>query len=356
LIFLSFKQKYKKSIPARFALFKNPPFEKEGIWFHVASFGEVKSLKPIISRLDGIKNISTITQTGFKEAKNLTKHSRYLPYELFLPFWITKQKALVVSEAELWYGLFYIAKKLKIKTYLINARISNNSYKNYLKFSFFYKKIFANIDMVFAQSEKDKKRLLELGAKNVTVNGNIKAFQEIEVTRVFEKPLALSITLASTHKGEEELILKHLKLEEGQKLIVVPRHPERFDEVDKILKTYSQKFSLSYHRFSKYENFDSDVVLVDAMGELINIYAFCDIVILGGSFIDGIGGHNPLECAHFGCKIISGEYIFNQEALFCLVDGIKIVKVKDLKANISKLKSTKIIASAEIEPIIRELK
>ncbi len=356
LVFLSFKQKYKESIPARFALFKNPPFEKEGIWFHVASFGEVRSLKPIISRLDGVKNISTITGTGFNEAKNLTKHSRYLPYELFLPFWIKKQKALVVSEAELWYGLFYIAKKRGIKTYLINARISDNSYKNYLKFAFFYKKIFANIDMIFAQSEKDKKRLLELGAKNIIVNGNIKAFQEIEVTRVFEKPSASAITFASTHKGEEELILENLSFEKGQKFIIVPRHPERFDEVDKLLKTYSQKFGVTYHRFSEKDDFDSDIVLVDAMGELINIYAISDIVILGGSFVKGVGGHNPLECAHFGCKIISGEYIFNQEALFCLVDGIKIVKVKDIKANIKELKSTKIIASVEIETIIRELK
>ena len=355
LVLFSFKQKYRQSIPARFALFKNPPFQKEGIWFHVASFGEVRSLKPLISRLEGVKNISTITQTGFNEAGNLTKHNRYLPFELFLPFWIKKQKALVVSEAELWYGLFYIAKKTGMKTYLINARISDNSYKNYLKFKWFYKKIFANIDKVFAQSEKDKKRLLELGAKNVIVNGNIKAFQEIQVTREFEKPSDEVVVVASSHKGEEALVLEHFRQEKNQKLIIVPRHPERFDEVDKFLRDYSDNLGLSYHRFSEKENFKSDIVLVDQMGELVNIYAFSDIVILGGSFVKGVGGHNPLEPAHFGCKIISGEHIFNQEALFTLVDGIKIVQPKDIKATMSKLKSCSITSSTDIEPIIREL-
>jgi 3-deoxy-D-manno-octulosonic-acid transferase len=356
LILLSFKQKYQQSIPKRFALWKNPPFEKDGIWFHVASFGEVRSLKPLISRLDDDVNISTITQTGFEEAGKLTKNNRYLPYELFLPFWITKQKALVVSEAELWYMLFLVAKLKGAKTYLINARISDNSYKSYLRFSWFYKKIFSQIDMVFAQSQKDKDRLLELGAKNITVNGNIKAFQEIEVTKDFLKPSCEVITLASTHKGEEELILKNLKLNKNQKLIVVPRHPERFDEVDKYLSNYAKELNLSYHRFTNMDNLDSDIVLIDCMGELINLYAISDIVVLCGSFIDGIGGHNPLEPAHFGCKIVSGKYIFNQESLFSLVDGIEIIEIEDINSIISKLQNTKITSSTDIEPIIRELK
>jgi len=355
LILLSFKQKYKISIPARFFLWKNPPFEKKGIWFHVASFGEVRSLKPIISRLDKEVNISTITQTGFTEATKLTKNNRYLPYELLLPFWIKKQDALVVSEAELWYMLFFTAKKKGAKTYLINARISDNSYKSYLKFRWFYKKIFQNIDLVFAQSVKDEKRLYELGAKKVITNGNIKAFQQIELTREFVKPDKEVVILASTHKGEEKLILDNLEIKKEQKYLIVPRHPERFDEVDKYLSEFCQKNSLTYHRFSDKEELDSDMVLIDCMGELINLYAISDIVILAGSFVDGIGGHNPLEPAHFNCKIISGKHIFNQEALYSLVDGIEMVDVKDINTIMPKLKTTKITSSVDIEPIIREL-
>ena len=355
LILLSFKQKYRLSIPKRFFLFKNPPFEKKGIWFHVASFGEVRSLKPLISRLTSDINITTITQTGFEEAGKITKNNRYLPYELLLPFWVREQKALVVSEAELWYMLFLIAKLKGAKTYLINARISDNSYKSYLKFSWFYKKIFSNIDMVFAQSEKDKKRLLELGAKNIVVNGNIKAYQEIEVTKDFKKPNREVITLASTHKGEEKLIFDNLEVEQGKQYIVVPRHPERFDEVDRFLTSFSKTHGLSYHRFTKTDNLESDIVLIDCLGELINLYAISDKVILGGSFVDKIGGHNPLEPAHFGCKIVSGKYIFNQEALFSLVDGIEIIEIEELNDMLKKVKPSKITSSIEIDSIVEAL-
>ena len=355
LILLSFKQKYKSSIPARFFLWKNPPFEKKGVWFHVASFGEIRSLKPIISRVDKEVNISTITQTGFAEAGKLTKNNRYLPYELLLPFWIKKQDALVVSEAELWYMLFFVAKKKGAKTYLINARISDNSYKSYLKFRWFYKKIFQNIDLVFAQSIKDEKRLYELGSKKVITNGNIKAFQEIEITREFVKPDEEVVILASTHRGEEKLILDNLAIKKEQKYLIVPRHPERFDEVDRELKSFCQKYKLSYHRFSQKEDFESDMILIDCMGELINLYAISDIVILAGSFVDGIGGHNPLEPAHFGCKIVSGKYIFNQEALYSLVDGIEVMEIENINNILPQISNTKITSSVDIEPIINTL-
>lgn len=355
MILLTLKQKYRYSIPARFLLLKNPPFQEEGIWFHVASFGEVRSLKPLVLRLNKSINISTITQTGFEEAGKLTQNNRYLPFELLLPFWIKKQQALVVSEAELWYLLFLVAKLKGAKTYLINARISDHSYKSYLKFSWFYKKIFAQIDTVFAQSEKDKSRLLELGAQNVVVNGNIKAFQEIEVIKVYSKPLMEVITLASTHKGEEALILKNLKLEQHQKCIVVPRHPERFNDVDKELQKYALERGVTYHRFSQREDLESDIVLIDCLGELINLYAISDIVILGGSFVEGVGGHNPLEPAHFKCKILSGKHIFNQETLFDLVDGITIVEPNEIMTSINKLHNSKITSSTDIEPIIEML-
>jgi 3-deoxy-D-manno-octulosonic-acid transferase len=117
--------------------------------------------------------------------------------------------------------LFLMAKKKGAKTLLINARISDKSYKSYLRFRFFYKKIFENIDKVFAQSEVDKQRLQELGAKNVEVIGNIKLAQLPKRRALFEKPNITTIVAASTHEGEEELILNSYKKEFG-KLIIVP--------------------------------------------------------------------------------------------------------------------------------------
>jgi len=348
--------KYKVAIPSKFFLKDNCSFEKEAIWFHTCSMGETKAIKPLVDELEEV-NISVITNTGFEEAKKLTSNVRYLPFEIFLPFWINKQKALVVMEAELWYMLFLIAKNKGTKTYLINARISDKSYASYKKFAFFYKKVFKNIDKVFAQTNIDKERLLELGANNVEVIGNIKLAQLPKVTKEFRKVDDILITAGSTHENEEKLILDSYSRKYG-KLVIVPRHPERFDKVDLLIKDYIKNNNLTYHRFSNQEDFNSDIILVDKLGELNNIYAVSDVVILGGAF-EKIGGHNPVEPAFFGCKLISGENIFNQKSLFECVNDYKIVKNDELKEcleSLKDLKNSSLVQEGDIKPIIDELK
>ncbi len=354
LLILPFFSKYKNSIPARFFLYKNPPFAPKGVWFHACSLGEVKALAPLIERTDVKSRISVITNTGFEAAKSFGVQRRYLPFEIFLPFWINEQKALVVMEAELWYMLFFIAKRRGAQTYLINARISDRSYKRYLRFGWFYKKVFENIDKVFAQSQKDAKRLEELGAKNVKVMGNIKAYQKISVTKKISAAQKELLVLASTHEGEEELILENIDFKD-RVIAVVPRHPQRFEKVGGYLSDFAKKNSLSFHKFSEREDFNDDIILVDKMGELVNIYAVSDIVLLGGSFVKGIGGHNPLEPAFFNCKLISGRYVFNQEALFSLVDNVRFCDVKDLKNEIKNLEPTKINSKPDMRKLMSEL-
>ena len=353
LIILSFKQKYKVSLPARFFLSSNSSFEKSGIWFHACSLGEVNSLKPVFNKLeDETINLSVITGTGYSSAKEIPSlHVRFLPYEMFLPFWIKKQKTLVVTEAELWPLLFIVSKLKGTKTVLINARVSDNSYKSYQKFGWFYRWIFASIDEVFAQTKVDKQRLEELGARNVQVNGNIKTFSKPIVTKEYKKPKKKVIIIASSHDGEEQMILENINLTDDDMLVVVPRHPERFASVDKILQMYTQERALSY---SKIENgLNSDVVLCDKMGELINLYAISDVVLLCGSFKDGIGGHNPLEPAFFGTKIVSGEYFFNQKPLFNLVENIEVCSIDELKnINFEDIKASKVLHVGDINTLI----
>lgn len=355
LLYKTKNKKYKEAIPAKFFLRNNKPFEKSSIWFHVCSMGEAKAIKPLVEKLDET-NISVITNTGFEEASSLTSNVRYLPFEIFLPFWIKKQKALVVMEAELWYFLFLFAKRKGAKTYLINARISDKSYSSYKKFSFFYKRVFANIDKIFAQTKEDKERLLELGAKDVKVIGNIKLAQLPKVTRSFEKPSDTLITAGSTHEKEEELILNSYDREYG-KLVIVPRHPERFEKVAKLIEEFTQKNSLTFHRFSQKEDFTSDIIFVDKLGELNNIYAISDIVILGGAFAN-VGGHNPVEPAYFGCKLISGKRIFNQKSLFECVKNYKLIEDNELKEaleNAQDLENSSLVQEGDIQPIIKEL-
>nr|WP_024953743.1 lipid IV(A) 3-deoxy-D-manno-octulosonic acid transferase [Sulfurospirillum arcachonense] len=359
LIILCFKQKYKISIPSRFFLKNNSAFKNEGIWFHACSLGEVNSLKPIFKELKEENiNLSVITGTGYKAAKEIEGlHVRFLPFELFLPFWINKQKTLVVCEAELWPMLFIVSKLKGIKTILINARVSDNSYNSYKKFSWFYKWIFGSIDEVFAQSGIDKERLEELGAKKVKVNGNIKTFSKPVVTKEYIKPRKKVIVVASSHESEEQMICENLKLKDDEMLIVVPRHPERFASVDKLLQHFTKEKKLTYSKLSVGDDLNKNVVLCDKMGELVNLLAISDIVILCGSFIDGIGGHNPLEPAFFGKKIISGPYTFNQKALFSLVENIKVCSIDELKdINFDGLQASKVLHVGNINFLIKEIK
>ncbi len=336
ILYFSFKSKYKHSLPARFFLQKTPPFAKDGIWFHACSLGEAKALSPLIEKITKAQvNISVITHTGFSAASSYKDAQvRYLPYELFLPFWQTKQRLLIVLEAELWYMLFAVASSRGTKTVLLNARISDRSYPKYLKMRWFYSRLLKYVDLIYVQSEVDKQRFESLGATNLKVIGNIKLAQKIQATSVYTKPKGLTIVAGSTHEGEEKIILdaflEFKKVHnEDLHLIIVPRHPERFEAVSQMMKIDSKTAGLSYSRFSENESLQSDLILVDKMGELNNMYALSDIAVLGGGF-SPIGGHNPLEPIAFGCKIISGKKIFNQTELFKYVKNAQLIEENEL--------------------------
>lgn len=363
LVYLSFKQKYKESIPARFFLFKNPSFKDEdGIWFHVCSLGEAKALKPILELVKerDIK-ITTVTHTGQAEAKKYDAEVRYLPYEMLLPFWIKKQKLLVVLEAEFWYMLFATARARGTKVVLLNARISDKSVKKYLQFAWFYKKLLANVEVIYAQSEVDKNRFLALGAKNIEVIGNIKLAGKIIKTKEYTKPEQECIVAGSTHESEEESVLKsyvEYKKQVDAKLIIVPRHPERFESVYALMKSYADKNSLTLSRFSQTQNFETDLILVDSMGELNNMYAISDIAIVGGAFREDVGGHNPLEPAFFGCKIITGKYFHDQKELFKYVHHVQYVEPDEIhKALLASkdLPASMVEEKINLEPIINKI-
>ena len=360
LVYLSFKQKYRESIPSRFFLFNNSKFSSSnGIWFHVCSLGEARALKPLLELLkDRDIKITTITHTGQLEAKKYDAEIRYLPYEMFLPFWAKKQDVLIVLEAEFWFMLFTVLSSKGTRIILLNARISEKSVKKYLQFAWFYKKMLAHVEIIYAQSETDKNRFLALGAKNIEVIGNIKLAGEIVKTKVYEKPNVELIVAGSTHDGEEESVLKSFveyKKQSDTKLVIVPRHPERFEKVFQLMKLYADKNNLTISRFSKDREFKTDIILVDVMGELNNIYAISDIAILGGAFRDDVGGHNPLEPAHFGCKIITGKYFFHQKELFKYVHHVQYVEADEIhKALLAcdKLPPSMVEERINLEPVI----
>ncbi len=363
LALFSFKTKYKDSLPARFFLWNNKPLKPHGIWFHSCSFGEAKAIKSLVDALPQESlRMSTTTQTGFKVIGDYTNESRYLPFEPLLFGWLKPQKALVVMEAEFWYLLFVLAQSRGAKTLLINARMSDRSFHKYKKTGWLYRQIFKHIDEVYAQTAKDKERLESLGAKNVVVTGNIKLTHLPTMTKEIKKPSGLVLCGASTHEGEEALILDAfaaLKKEHPEAvLLLVPRHPERFDKVAKMMEEFAQRYDYTTQRYSQNEVLSSDIVLVDVLGELVNMYAISDIVILGGAF-EPIGGHNAAEAAQFGCKIISGKHYFNQKDIFDAIEGIAVVEASNLSRRVLQhglLKPTVIKSKSDITPIIESLK
>jgi len=362
LILFSVKAKYKEALPSRFFLWRNTPLRSDGIWFHACSLGEAKALKPLVDAFpQEVLRMSATTQTGFGVMRTYAKESRYLPFEPLLFCWLRPQKALVVMEAEFWYLLFVLAHKRGTKTLLINARMSDRSYPKYRQFRWFYAQLFKHIDEVYAQTETDKQRLLALGAKDVKVTGNIKLAYLPRITTQIQKPSGLVVCGASTHEGEEELILKAFvalkKVQHEAVLLLVPRHPERFEAVAKMLADVAAQTGYTVQRYTQNVALSSDIVLVDVMGQSVNLYAISDIVILGGAFVP-TGGHNAAEAAQFGCKIISGKHYFNQKDIFEAIEGIAVVEAEELVQcvlDFKKLEHTKIRYKSDLTPILESI-
>lgn len=382
VLILTFKKKYRKSLPARFFLYKNPPFFNPQIHIHACSLGEVNSVAFLLEEF-GKSVLSVASATGFEAGQKLRRDVRFLPFELFLPFWLKKSRVLIVFEAELWLNLFYYARKNGAFTILLNARISDKSYPKYLKFAFLYRKIFANIDLVMAQSEKDAVRLRELGAKNVEIWGNVKSANLGEIykpsaqssqiynlnldtnLRKFDKNSVSNlkildrnlVVIASIHKNEIELILQNLTPQDGTIYIFAPRHPEAFEYAHAKFCAWASANGLNYERFTQNLGLKSRCILLDTLGELVKFYSVCDTAVLCGSFVDGIGGHNPIEIAQFGAKIISGEYIFNQKSLFECVENIEFASAQNLDEILLKpRKNSKILHKFDREKFINLIK
>jgi 3-deoxy-D-manno-octulosonic-acid transferase len=361
LILFSFKKKYRDSIPSRFFGMNNPPFQPHDIWFHVCSLGEAKAIAPIVEKLrDKRIAISVITHTGYEAASKYAAQVRYLPYEIWLWFWIERPKTVVVLEAEFWYLLFRLARTRGARVIALNARISDRSFPKYYRMRWFYRILLSQCDRIFCQSSEDMVRFIALGARNVEVIGNIKLAQKIEATAHYSKPTGTLIVAASTHEGEEEGIIRgfiaYRDHNPSARLLVVPRHPERFGKVGELIEKTAPMMNLS--RWSESQALQSDIILVDAMGELNNLYAISDVAILGGAFVP-IGGHNPLEPATFGCKIISGEEMFLQRELFKYVSHVQFTSLEGIAEalkNAETLPPSQINGSVDLEKVIEYLK
>ncbi len=300
---------------------------KGALWFHAVSLGETKALQPVIPKYREIFPhapvvISSGTETGYSEAKQLfpEAYHLYLPFEPFIRSVVKDvlPKLVIFCETDLWLRFIESADRAVV----ISAKMSERSAKRMGRYSFYAKALFRNIDRVLAQNETYKKRFLlaHCPQEKIVVTGNIKVDQNYPVYSAEERRQFLEslevkrpiVVLGSTHEGEEKMLIEALK-EEFQ-LLVVPRHPHRFNEVAKEI----EKMGYSVRRLSE-DSAKEGIILVDQMGLLCLCYSVADLAVVAGSFIPGIGGHNILEPCFYGTKLLFGPYMEEQFELRDLV-------------------------------------
>jgi len=305
------------------------PEVKSAIWVHAVSVGEVGASLRLLRKLraeypQSPLILSTITDTGQKVALEKAPEGTtviYLPFDLKnildRGFRRAMPRLFLVMETELWPNIFRTLASHRVPVLMLNGRISEKSATGYRKISFFMKKVFSYVSVFGMQGRVDADRISYIGAEKtkITVLGNFKFDMEIAgAVPDWAKSLGGPIVVAgSTHKGEEELILaayaENKKFSPELRLILAPRHPERFEEVADMLK----KSGIPYMRRTEIKDLNAlgvSVILLDTVGELSSVYAAADIAIMGKSF-EGIGGQNPLEPAYWGKPIICGPHMEN---------------------------------------------
>ncbi|MDY0132720.1 MAG: glycosyltransferase N-terminal domain-containing protein [Desulforegulaceae bacterium] len=306
---------------------------KKKIWFYASSVGEVGVCEIVIKEMLNLKknlsfHISIMTDSGYEIASSnfaSIADISYSPLDSYFnvkkTFEIIKPDLLCIIETELWPNLIYQANKNKIPIIVTNARISNSSLKNYSKTKDFSKYIINLVDKFYASSFQDEKNLIKLSCKKekIIVTGNAKYDFKIDKSQYEKtkttyknffgfKKTDLIFVCGSTREGEEEILIpvfKKLKNEfKNLKLVLVPRHLTRLDEVKNVFLKNNLSFGLRTENTDKpYES-----IIIDTMGELKKIYSIADLVFVGGSLLN-FGGQNILEPAALEKPVIFGKHM-----------------------------------------------
>ncbi len=333
-----YARKYREGISERFGFVREAKLSSLSsgpvVWVHAVSVGETKAVMPVVRLLKkqrpGTKILfSTVTKTGqataAKDGEGLIDSLIYFPLDLS---WAVKSvvraarpSIFVVVEKEIWPNCFRELKRRGVPVVVLNGTISERSWRRYKRLGFFFRKVFGCVSFFGARTGVDRERAVSAGVHpDVAVTtGNIKfdlsppVSDEKKIAALAEK-LGVStdtpvIVAGSTHACEEEEVLdafKKLRAEvPGLVLVIAPRHPERFAEVEALVK----KAGLKCSRKTKGRAMGSDVVLLDTVGELMTVYSFATVAVVGGSIVEGIGGHNLLEPAYFSKPVVYGPFL-----------------------------------------------
>ncbi|MFI4891102.1 MAG: lipid IV(A) 3-deoxy-D-manno-octulosonic acid transferase [Steroidobacterales bacterium] len=349
-------RQYWQGLGERFGFGAPLPGDAPGIWVHAVSLGEVTAAAPLVRELQRRHPaqrllLSTATPTGRARAAALfgqTIAIRYLPYDLpgavrrFLRR--MRPQTLIIMETELWPNLFRECARQSVPIVLASARLSEKSVARYLRLGGLFRGLFANDVVVAAQTAADAARFAAIGAdpRRTHVVGNVKFDIDIDA-QVLEAGRRLRASLfgtrpvwiaGSTHAGEEEQVLAaHDELRRqipDALLVLVPRHPNRFEAVADLVVRRGLKLARRSAR--RPVAAEEGVFLVDSIGELLGFYAAADLAFVGGSLVP-IGGHNLLEPAALGIPVLTGPADANgREIAMLLTDLGAVWRVADAHA------------------------
>lgn len=327
---------YARRWPERFGLVGRIDDGKPIIWVHAVSVGETLASVPLIRALQqkyeqAAIMVTTTTPTGSAQVLSNfghTVHHAYAPYDLpgvLARFFDRVNPDLViVMETELWPNLIACCRRRRIPVAVANARLSAKSAGGYRKVGRLVRPMLRDIALVAAQDEEDGRRFVALGlaSEKLQVTGNIKFDLELDAAHRTcaarlrarwrggsQRPIWLA---ASTHNGEEDQVLAAFDQVLTQipdlLLVLVPRHPERFGEVERLC--LNRGYRVQRHSAGNAVASQTQVLIGDTMGELLNFYGACDLAFVGGSLVP-TGGHNLIEPAAWGVAVLSGPHLFN---------------------------------------------
>jgi len=360
--------KYRRGIAERFGFIG--PAKASGledgpvVWVHAVSVGETRAVLPVVKlfkeRNPGARVVfSTVTITGNEvaaaEGSGLVDALIYFPLDLS---WVVRRVArllnpsvFIVVEKEIWPNCFHAMERAGVPVLVVNGTISEKTFRRYKRFRPVFGPVLASISAFCARTEADRRRAVESGVRpeRAATLGNLKFdLSAPAIGRDRRAALAralgigpgdLLVVAGSTHEGEEAMLIEAFRSVAGEvrgvKLVIAPRHPERFDEVEGLLK----RSGLEYARRSA--GGKAPVVLLDTVGELMAVYSFASVAFVGGSLVEGIGGHNLLEPAYYGHPVVYGDrlttYALMAEMLEEAGGGVRVKDAGSLAETLKRL-------------------
>jgi 3-deoxy-D-manno-octulosonic-acid transferase len=360
----------------------NPDNKRPVVWLHCVSVGETQAARPLVRHLQKAFPqyslvVSTITLTGQRLAQDVFKNEAdnifYFPFDWR---WSVRRTlanvdpvVVLIMETELWPNFLRECRRRRIPVGLVNGRISRQSFRRYRLIKFFFKRVVADLNIAVMQSEADEQRIHALGfpPENLFTSGNLKfdagamptaTSATADIRKRFSLDDSVPLILAaSTHAPEEKIILESFRqLRTGvqkPRLMLAPRHPERFQEVAALLQSSGLTWA---RRTATPQQGDSvcEVILLDTIGELPAAYPLAAIVFVGGS-IAKKGGHNVLEPAAAAACVVTGAHTDNFEAIVNLLDeNNAIVQLPPLEDREAARRLAEVLCDLLIKPQLRK--